>query len=198
MPWVCVRQLIDSITAAGKTPPHAHGTRVIRGTTTMRMLMGAIFALALAGCATAPQHPVMRPLTQAHIDTLGPTRVVVSENNYGVEKAWFYTSTASAGAAYGLVGALVSATMDAIINAGPSMRATKAANEIAELVNVDTLNASLREHVRQQMAGAAAPAAAEADAAGAVVTDVSATGEAAMDAAVAVEQPAAVAPTGVS
>lgn len=118
----------------------------------MRILMGAILAIALAGCASAPQYPAMRPLTQAHIDTMAATPAVVSENNSGVEKSWFYTSTASAGAAYGLIGALVSATMDAIINAGPSRRAQKAANEIAELLTVDALNASLTEQMRQQIA----------------------------------------------
>jgi hypothetical protein len=126
----------------------------------MRTMVGAIFAIALlAGCATAPQYPAMRPLTAAHIETMGATPVVVSENNNGIEKAWFYTSTASAGAAYGLIGAVVSAAMDAIINFGPSQRAQKAANEMAELMPVDALNASLVDHLRQQMASASAPAA---------------------------------------
>lgn len=117
----------------------------------MRMIVGALCAMALAACATAPQVPSMRPLTQQHIDTMGPTPAVVVENNNGIEKSWFFTSTSGAGAAYGLVGVLVSAAMDAIINAGPSRRATKAATEMAELVSVDALNASLAEHLRQQM-----------------------------------------------
>jgi hypothetical protein len=100
----------------------------------------------------------MRPLTQAHMQTMGPTRVVVAQNNNGVEKSWFYTSTAAAGAGYGLIGALVSATMDAIINAGPSRRAQKAANEMAELMSVDALNASLAEHLRRQAPAADATA----------------------------------------
>jgi hypothetical protein len=124
----------------------------------MRLMVGALCAIALAGCATAPQYPAMRPLTAAHIETMGATPVVVSENNNGIEKAWFYTSTASAGAAYGLIGAMVSAAMDAIINYGPSQRAQKAANEMAEVMPVDALNASLVEHVRQQMAVSTAPA----------------------------------------
>lgn len=127
----------------------------------MRIVKSAILAIALAGCATAPQYPAMRPLTQAHIETMGPTRVVLSQNNNGVEKSWFYTSTASAGAAYGLVGALVSAAMDAIINAGPSGRAQKAANEIAELMPADALNASMVEHLRLQIPSAAPDVIAE-------------------------------------
>lgn len=151
----------------------------------MRILVGAIAAIALAGCASAPQYPSMRPLTTAHINTMSATPVVVSENNNGVEKAWFYTSTSSAGAAYGLVGALVSAAIDAVINAGPSRRAQKAADEIAELIDADALNASLTEQIRLQTpaaqaeaaaAAAAAEAAAQAAAAQqAALTEVSAT-----------------------
>src|SRR5262245_23465529 len=136
----------------------------------MRPIGAAILAIALTSCATATPVPSMRPMTQTNIDTIGATQVVVAENNRGIEKAWSYTSTSGAGAAYGLVGVLVSAAMDAIINAGPSGRAQKAANEMGELVTVDMLNASLAEQLRQQMPSAqtvvvaAAPeAAASAD-----------------------------------
>lgn len=148
----------------------------------MRMIVGAVLAAAVTGCATAPQHPSMRPLSAAHIETMGPTRVVLSENNNGVEKSWFFTSTQSAGAAYGLVGVLVSAAMDAIINAGPAKRAQRAADEMAELFPADTLNASLLAHLNAQTpaaqaaaAEAAARAAAEAAAAQAALTAASAT-----------------------
>jgi hypothetical protein len=153
----------------------------------MRTMLAAVAAIALAGCATAPQYPSMRPLTPAHIETMGATPVVVAENNNGIEKAWFYTSTASAGAAYGLVGALVSAAMDAIINYGPSRRAQKAANEMAALMPVDALNASLVEHFRRQMA-ANAPAPAEpADAMLTAASADSADAAAPVEAAVATE-----------
>jgi|GEM_PF-962168 len=167
----------------------------------MRMMMGAILAIALAGCATAPQYPAMRPLTPAHIETMGATRIVVAENNNGVEKSWFYTSTASAGAAYGLVGVLVSATMDAIINAGPSRRAQKAADEIADLFPVDALNASLIEQVRlhtpeAQAAAAAAEAAAQAAAAEATLLAATTEGAQATEASATV--PATPAPAALS
>lgn len=119
----------------------------------MRSLIAVTLAVALSACATATITPAKRPLTQAHIDMMGATSVVVSDNNTGVEKAWFYTSTAGAGAAYGLVGVLVSAAMDAIINAGPSARAQKAANEMAEVFTVEQLNASLVEHLSQRIPG---------------------------------------------
>lgn len=119
----------------------------------MRSLVVAALVAALGACATATPNPSMRPLTQAHIDTMGPTSVVVAENNSGIEKSWFYTSTASAGAAYGLIGVLVSAAMDAIINAGPSRRAQKAANEMAEEISVEHLNASLAAHLSRNIPG---------------------------------------------
>jgi hypothetical protein len=43
----------------------------------MRKLTMAAVALALAGCATAASYPAMHPMTQAHIDRLGATPVVV-------------------------------------------------------------------------------------------------------------------------
>jgi len=98
----------------------------------------------------------MRPLTEAQAQKIGPAPVEIAENNNGIEKSWFFTSTASAGAAYGLIGAIVSATMDAIINAGPSRRAQKAADEMAELVSLDELNASLKGHFEHQISATAA------------------------------------------
>lgn len=123
----------------------------------MRAFGAAILGIALAGCATTPV-PAMRPLTEANIATMGPTPVEASENNNGVEKSWFFTSTSSAGAAYGLLGVLVTTVMDAIINAGPSARAQKAADEMSRLISVDELNTSLAEHLRQQIPVGAPPA----------------------------------------
>lgn len=118
----------------------------------MRAWTAAVLAIALAGCATSEPFPSARPLTQTHIDAMGSTPIVVSESNAGVQKSWFFQTTQGAGAAYGLLGVLVSAAMDAIINAGPSRRAQKAADEIAELVSLEALNASLAEHLNQQRA----------------------------------------------
>lgn len=144
----------------------------------MRYMLVAALVVALGACATATPNPTMRPLTQAHIDTIGATSVVVSENNSGVEKSWFYTSTASAGAAYGLVGVLVSAAMDAIINAGPSRRAQKAANEMAEELSVEALNASLVAQLNNAIPGAE-PAAVVAAAIAPEVAAIDASADAA-------------------
>jgi len=111
----------------------------------------ALAALSLAACAGTPV-PAMRPLNESQIAAMGPTPVVVVEDNMGVTKSWFYSSSAQAGAQFGLIGALVSTAIDAIVNYGPSKRAAKAADEIAEIMPVDALNASLAEQFRRQAA----------------------------------------------
>ncbi|MDQ8027240.1 MAG: hypothetical protein REJ23_00825 [Brevundimonas sp.] len=131
----------------------------------MRILVCALAALSLAACATAPV-PNARPLTAEHIATMGPTPVAVGENNLGVTKSWFYQSSAQAGAQFGLIGALVSATLDAIVNYGPSKRATQAADEIAEIMPTEALDASLAAEFRR--AAAETPGAT-----GVVIADVS-------------------------
>ena len=124
----------------------------------MRIVVCALAALSLAACAGTPV-PNARPLNAAQIAAIGPTQVAVAEANAGVTKSWFYQDTSAAGAAYGLVGALVSATMNAIINYGPSKRAQAAANELATVVTPDDLTASLADAFRAEI-----PASAPADA----------------------------------
>jgi hypothetical protein len=138
----------------------------------MRIVLMAVCGLLLSGCATAVA-PTARPLTQAHIDQMGPTRVVVAENTYGVGKSWFMTDSSAAGASYGLIGAVVSATMDAIINAGPSRRARQAADEINTIAPPSTLDVSLVAALQRQILGAQVLESAEAVAADApLVTDL--------------------------
>lgn len=124
-----------------------------------RLILAAYAASQVGACATVEQHPQKRPLSEANMSTLGDTRVVVSANNYGVQKSWFYTDNSAAGAQYGLLGALVTSTMDAIINSGPSRNARKAANEVAEVTNTDALDVSLRSHLEGQKPQAEPPVA---------------------------------------
>ena len=130
----------------------------------MRIVVSALAALSLAACATAPV-PNARPLNADQIAAMGPTSLAITENNDGIGKTWFAQDSSAAGAGYGLIGALVVVAMDAMINSFPARRATKAAGEIAELVPVDSLNASLVERFRSQIG-------AEPSAAGVVVSDV--------------------------
>lgn len=121
----------------------------------MRIVVCAVAALSLAACATAPV-PNARPLNAEQIAAMGPTTVALTENNDGIGKSWFAQDSSAAGAGYGLIGALVVVAMDAIINSFPARRATQAAGEIAEVMPVDTLNASLADHFRRQVAAAPA------------------------------------------
>lgn len=103
----------------------------------------ALGGLALLGaCATEP-HPAKRPLTAAHINQIAAADVTVVSNNSGVQKSWFMQDSSAAGAQAGLIGALVTAAIDAIANAGPARAAQNTADEIAEVAASDKLNASL-------------------------------------------------------
>ncbi|MES2833313.1 MAG: hypothetical protein V4707_01250 [Pseudomonadota bacterium] len=124
----------------------------------MRIVVAALAALSLAACAGTPV-PNARPLNASQIAAIGPTQVALAESNAGVTKSWFYQDTSSAGAAYGLIGVLVTATMNAIINYGPGKRAQASADELATVMTPDELNASLAGAFRAQM-----PASAPADA----------------------------------
>lgn len=115
----------------------------------------ALAALSLAACATVEPVPNARPLNAAHIEALGPTPVSVSANNAGVGKAWLAQDSSAAGASQGMLGVLIAAAMDAMMNAGPSRRATQAADEIAEVMPLDALNASLVESFRREAGSAA-------------------------------------------
>lgn len=80
---------------------------------------------------------------------MADTRVNVVENNEGVEATWFAADNSAAGAQYGLIGALVTATMDGMINSGPSGQAQKIADEIATVGSVDRINTSFSDQLKQ-------------------------------------------------
>ena len=107
----------------------------------MRILLVALGALSLAACATPV--PQARPLNADQIAAMGPTRVLVVENDYGIGKSWVMSDSSVAGAPYGLIGALVSAGIDAMMNYGPSGRASQAAGEVADVIPLDALTSSL-------------------------------------------------------
>lgn len=121
----------------------------------MKLAICAIASASLlAACATTPV-PNARPLNTAQIEAMGPTPVVLAEENVGVSKSWFMADSSAAGAPYGIIGALTSAVMDAIINYGPSKRAEKSASEIAEVISLEELNASLVREFQSQAAATA-------------------------------------------
>lgn len=122
----------------------------------MKLAICAIASASLlAACATTPV-PNARPLNTAQIEAMGPTPVVLAEENIGVTKSWFMSNSSAVGAQFGLIGALTSAVMDAIINYGPSKRAEKSASEIAEILSLEELNASLVREFQSQAAASTA------------------------------------------
>ena len=122
----------------------------------MKLLPALLLASLIVGCATVEPIPTKRPLTAESIKTIGKVKAAPTENFSGIEKSWFMSDSSQTGAQYGLIGALVSSVMDAIINAGPARRAQQAANEIAVLVPPDSLNASLMFALQGQMPANAA------------------------------------------
>jgi len=81
---------------------------------------------------------------------MADTPVVVGESAEGIGKSWFMQDSSAAGAAYGLIGAMVTVTMDAIMNAGPAARAQKAADELNEVILTEAMNKSLVDSLTAQ------------------------------------------------
>lgn len=119
----------------------------------MRKLLLAAVSLSLLGaCATVAERvPAKRPMSAENAVIAGKTDLVYLEDNNGVGKGWFYTSSASAGAAYGLIGALTTAVIDAIVNAGPSKRATSVANEVDAVYGVAAINQEILTQLREEV-----------------------------------------------
>lgn len=115
----------------------------------------ALAALSLAACVTVEPVPNARPLNAAQVEALGPTSVVVAENNSGVMKSWVRQDSSAAAASQGLIGVLVGAAIDGIMNYAPSRRARAAADELAGVMPAEALNESLVEHFSRQIATAA-------------------------------------------
>lgn len=118
----------------------------------MRVVVCALAALSVVACASVPPVPQTRPLNARHIDALGSTSVVLAENNNGVMKSWFMQDSSAAAASQGLLGVLVGAAMDGIMNYIPSRRAHRAADELAEVMSAEVITASLVEQFQTQLA----------------------------------------------
>lgn len=118
----------------------------------MRIVVAALAALSLAACASVQPVPAARPLNSQQVAAIGPTSVVISENNTGVMKSWFRQDSSATAASQGLIGVLVGAALDGMMNYGPSRRARRDADQIAEIAAAEMLNDSLTDHFRRQIA----------------------------------------------
>ncbi|MEO8113085.1 MAG: hypothetical protein ABI655_01805 [Phenylobacterium sp.] len=117
----------------------------------MRAFILSLICIGLAACATIEPAPTARPLSQANIEVLGPTRTSITGGEQGVGKSWYYTEVNGGGA--GLVGAIAGVIASAVINAVPSARAQRQASEIAEVVTPERLNESLAGKFRALAGG---------------------------------------------
>lgn len=104
------------------------------------LLVGAV-VLMVTACETIPTVPTKHPMTEVAKSQVGNPDVHLEANHVGIGASWFYTQSNGAGA--GMVGVIGAAIADAIINAIPSSRATKIANEVSESIVADGLNSSL-------------------------------------------------------
>lgn len=114
----------------------------------MRRVLAPLLCVSMAACVTMEPVPTARPLSQASIEAMGPTRLSVTGSETGVAKSWFYTDVNGGGA--GLIGAIAGAIAAAIINAAPSARAHKQAGEVAEVQTVESLNSGLVAEMKEQ------------------------------------------------
>lgn len=112
----------------------------------------ALAALSLGACVSYQPVPNARPLNAQHIEAIGPTPVVVAENNSGVMKSWVRQDSSAAAASQGILGVLVGAAMDGIMNYAPSRRARRAADELAEVMPAEALTDSMVRHFSGQIA----------------------------------------------
>lgn len=110
-----------------------------------KMLIIGVMAAFSSACAVN-QYPAKRPMTAEYQQKIGQGDVVLSDNNLGIGVTWYRQDSSSAGAQYGLIGGLVTGIIDAIANAGPSARASKAAEELADVVTVESLNQAFVEN----------------------------------------------------
>lgn len=124
----------------------------------MRIVVCALAALSLAACATTPV-PQARPLNAEQIAAIGPTSVAVTANNNGVAKSWMRQDSSAAGASQGVLGVLVSAAIDGIMNYAPGRRAARQADELAEAMPVERLTTSLADQFRRQIPANPTPGA---------------------------------------
>lgn len=85
----------------------------------MNKIILLLTLMAVGGCSIA-QYPVKRPMTDEGLAVVKSADVVVNQDHYGVGVSWYRVDSSATGSQYGFIGAIVAATMDAIINAGPS------------------------------------------------------------------------------
>lgn len=105
-------------------------------------------ALSVSACAT----PYRQPLDQATSTKLASATVYTRADDRGVGVQYFAQDSSAAGAPYGLLGALVSAAVDAALNWGPMDIAQNGADKLAPTFKHDQVTADLTSTLQAELA----------------------------------------------
>jgi hypothetical protein len=105
--------------------------------------------LLLTGCAI---QPYKKPLPDAARTSFYDAGVYARADENGVGVQYFAQDSSAAGAGYGLVGALVTATIDAVANATPLSVAQNAADKVHGAMTASDLQTELELDLAQQVA----------------------------------------------
>lgn len=125
----------------------------------MKRLLLLTAAMSLTACTVAPYK---QPLDAATAGKLREAAVYAKVDDRGFGVQYFAQDSSAAGAQYGLIGALVTATMDAIANSGPIEIAENGATQLAPVFNHELAAGQFNESLQAQLGQAplfgAAPA----------------------------------------
>lgn len=106
----------------------------------LRKALLPLVLLAVTGCTAVPYKIPLSPEYQAKAET---AEVHARTYEHGLGVQYFAQDSSAAGAPYGLIGALVSATIDAIANASPAGIARDSATKLASAYDADSLHAEM-------------------------------------------------------
>jgi hypothetical protein len=125
----------------------------------MKRVLLLAAAMSLTACTIAPYK---KPLDATAGGKLreGAVYAKVDDRGFGVQ--YFAQDSSAAGAPYGLIGALVSATMDTIANSGPLGIAQNGATKLAPVFNHEQAQTRFNESLQAQLGQAALFASAPA------------------------------------
>jgi hypothetical protein len=122
----------------------------------IRQGLVAVVLLVAAGCTTVPYKVPLSADARAKVESAA---VQARANDKGIGVQYMAQDSTAAGAPYGLIGALVSATIDAIANARPAHIAENSAGKLAAGYNTDEMQSELALALSTELRNASLPGA---------------------------------------
>jgi hypothetical protein len=107
-----------------------------------------VAALSVSACTIAPYK---RPLDEVATSKFVQPAVYARADDRGIGVQYFAQDSSAAGAPYGLIGALVTATMDAIANASPRKIASNGADALVPRFDHQRVSADFNGALRTQL-----------------------------------------------